>query len=159
MNGDLERQLRERLQRADLPGASQDLRIALEFVVRTPVDPRNRRDRQSPLRLLAIAAVIAGGGLVALVAGGGIRNTALIPAPGPTPLISVPPSTPPEVPKLSPLQLAEVADLPDSMAATCVDTAGAMQDIASVGTAISAPRMGSRSRSPKLLPWTSRVTR
>ena len=62
MNGELERQLRERLQRADLPGASQDLRISLESVVRTPVDPRNRRDRRGPLRLLAIAAVIAGGG-------------------------------------------------------------------------------------------------
>ena len=142
MSVELERQLRERLQRADLPRASQELRVSLESVVRTPVDRRNGRDRRNPLRVLAIAAVIAGGGLAVFVAGGGIRNTALIPYPAPTPQVSAPPSTPSEVPMLSPLALAEVAGLPVSMASTCVDSAGAIQDIASVGTAITCSANG-----------------
>src|SRR5687768_6937446 len=109
MSGDLERQLRERLQRADLPRAPQDLRFSLDSVVRTPVDRRSGRGPRSPLRVLAIAAVIAGGGIAVLAVGGGIRNTALIPYPGPTPQTSAPPSTPSERPMLSPLALAEVA--------------------------------------------------
>ena len=92
--------------------------------------------------MLAIAAVIAGGGIAVLVAGGEIRNTALIPYRDPTPEVSTPPSTPSEVPMLSPLALAEVAGLPDSMASTCVDTEGAIHDIASVGTAITCSANG-----------------
>ena len=85
MSAELERELRERLRRADLPGAPIGLRGSLETVVRTPVDRRDRRDRRRTIRLLAVAALIATGGLTALIVGGGLeRNLAIVPNPVPS---------------------------------------------------------------------------
>ena len=135
---EIERQLRERLQRADLPAAPEDLRVSLESVVRAPVERRERRDRDRPLRLLAIAAVLAMGGLATVLVGGGLqRHAAVDPSPSPTSSMSTTPSTPSAVPTMSPVELATVSNLPGSMASTCTDTGGVIQDIPPVGTAIS----------------------
>jgi hypothetical protein len=86
MSADLERELRERLQGADLPSASIGLRESLETVVQTSVPRRDRRDRRRTMRLLAVAALIATGGLAILIVGGGLeRDLAIIPTPGPSP--------------------------------------------------------------------------
>ena len=85
MSAELERDLRERLQRADLPSAPDNLRAAIETVARTPVEPRVRRGRRPPIRLLAVAALIAAGGLaILIVSGGEKRHTAVLPGPGPS---------------------------------------------------------------------------
>jgi hypothetical protein len=134
---DLDRQLHERLQRADLPAAPHDLHVALESVVRTPVERSDGRDRLRPLRLLAIAAVIVTAGLAVLVVGGGLpRNTAIIPNPRPTPPIPTPQSTPSTVPTMSAVELAGLANLPDAIASTCIDTNGGIKGLPVVGTAI-----------------------
>ena len=134
---DVERELRERLQRADLPAAPHDLRVSLESVVRTPVEQSNRRDRGNALRLLAIAAVIATGGLAVLVAGGGLPwRAAIVPRPDPTSPTSTPPSTPSAVPTITTIELARVSNLPGPIASTCIDTNGRIQDLPPVGTAI-----------------------
>ena len=132
---DVERLLRERLQRADLPRAPEDLRVALDTVVRTPVDGRDREDRLGPLRLLAVAALIVTGGVAMLVAGGGLPQRPAI-APNPIPTRSTPPATPSAVPLMSVAELASVANLRDPFASTCRDTGGTIQDIPSVGAAI-----------------------
>jgi hypothetical protein len=100
MSADLERELRERLQRADLPSAPDNLRAAVETVARTPVEPRVRRGRRPPMRLLAVAALLATGGLaILIVSGGEKRNSSVVPVPGPSgspsPTATSPPSTPP----------------------------------------------------------------
>jgi hypothetical protein len=100
MSADLERELRERLQRADLPGAPDNLRAAVETVARTPVEPRVRRGRRPPMRLLAVAALLATGGLaILIVSGGEKRKSSVVPVPGPSgspsPTATSPPSTPP----------------------------------------------------------------
>src|SRR4051794_34682696 len=133
---DMEREFRERLQRADLPAAPQDLRVALESVVRTPAERVDRRRRDRPLRLLAIAAVIVTGGLAVLVSGGGLPRQAIVPNPTPTSPISTPHSTPSATPTMSILELATLANLPGRIASTCSDTHGRMRDLPAVGTAI-----------------------
>ena len=67
MSADLERELRERLQRAGLPVAPDRLRASLEAVAQTPVD-RQRPGRRGSVRLLAVAALIATGGLAEMFA-------------------------------------------------------------------------------------------
>jgi hypothetical protein len=100
MTPELERELRERLQRADLPAAPDDLRAAAERVTRTPVERRIRRGRRPPMRLLAVAALLATGGLALLIVSGGEkRNTAIVPSPSPSRL---PPSPSPTSPTPSP---------------------------------------------------------
>lgn len=65
---DFEHDLRERLQGARLPVAPDGLARALDSIVATPV-PRRRGGRR-PIALLAVAAVLAGSGML-IVAGGG----------------------------------------------------------------------------------------
>ena len=98
MSGDverLERELRERLRRADLPSAPGRLHAALDEMVRAPVEPPKRPDRKRVIRLLAIAAVLVVGSVLALVVGGGLPRTAIKPVPSPTPSVSTPTRSPP----------------------------------------------------------------
>jgi hypothetical protein len=131
MSAELDVLLRERFERADLPRAPQDLLASLESVVLTPVDRRRRTDPSRPIRMMAIAAVLATAALAAALAGGALtRERPAIPSPAPTSQAS---SGPP----LAGLALAGVVGLPEALASTCVDTSGVFQAIAAIGTAIS----------------------
>jgi hypothetical protein len=105
MSAELERELRERLQRAELPSAPDGLLDAVEKVARTPVEQRVRPGRRPPMRLLAVAALIATGGLaILIVAGGEKRNAAIVPGPGPirssaSPSLTVQPPSTPSIPR------------------------------------------------------------
>jgi hypothetical protein len=136
MSGDLDRRLRERFDRADLPRAPQDLLASLESVVLTPVDRRRQTERGRTIRMLAIAAVLGTGALAAALAGGAqTRERATTPSPAPTSEAS------PGPPRTA-LALAGVVGLPGSLASRCVDAAGEFQGIAAVGTAITCSDAG-----------------
>ncbi len=70
MSDDLDRQLRERLQRVALPSAPGSLRASLEAIVQTPPERTVRRDRRRTWRLLAVAAIVATAGLAVMTGGG-----------------------------------------------------------------------------------------
>jgi hypothetical protein len=130
MSAELDVRLRERFERVELPRAPQDLLASLESVVLIPVDRRRRTDRSRPMRMLAIAAVLATAALAAALAGGALtRERATIPSPAPTSQAS------PGPPRAA-LALAAVVGLPGSLASTCVDTGGAFQGIAAIGRAV-----------------------
>ncbi len=92
MSRDLEQQLRERLQRASLPSAPLTLRESLESVVRTPVKRTVPLTRRRITGLLAVAAVLATGGILMLAVGNRPPvDTAL--DPNASPLASAPPAS------------------------------------------------------------------
>jgi hypothetical protein len=127
MSDDLERQLRERFQRAVLPSAPFSLRSTLEAIVQTPAERVVRRDRRRTWGLMAVAAAVTAGGLL-LVTGGGLPTfeTALVPTPTPTPIPSssspVASTSPNATPTASP-------SLPSSPASASLPVTGSAREI------------------------------
>ena len=125
MSDDLERQLRERFQRAVLPSAPTSLRSTLEAIVQTPAERVVRRDRRRTWGLMAVAAAVTAGGLL-LVTGGGLPTfeTALVPTPTPRPSASSPVASanPNATPTASP-------SLPSSPASASLPVTGSAREI------------------------------
>lgn len=122
MSDDLERLLRERLQRAELPNAPFSLRLEMQAIAQKPPPPIVRRDRSRAMRLLAIAAVLTVGTLAIVIGSGGGRRaetalehsplassspTASVAAsPSPTPTVSSPTEASPSQPAATPSVVA-----------------------------------------------------
>jgi hypothetical protein len=113
MNADLERDLRDRLRRADLPDAPDSLYASLEAVVRTrPQRAPDRDRRRTTLRLLAVAAVLVVGGAAVIAGGGWLDGQPVVQSPLPSPALPTDPTSQSASPSVEP------TNAPTSVAAT-----------------------------------------